>query len=388
MARKLLMNNYVENGLMPVTDGLICWLDGRDGSGQDTIWKDRSRKGNDFELRGFTFSDEDGWTGNNLKVNFGQVAIKENFSLPEEYTIEADLFVDGVKYTEQSTCFYFGDGAVSGKWRELTFRRDRDDLQIMYNNITISIPRELKRYNLIMQGTRGKIYLYVDNVKIYERECTNVLSGLTANFYLGCGHNLHRYCKARFNSVRVYNRILTEEEINHNYQYDQSIKRINDSSELDFDWDYDKKSDIPVSIRNLCSEYCVGPDIKLNVFSDEQILELDLCEVKYGNNDPQIMLLSSNNTGGKVYWDANIGVLKMSNNPSFDLQLNYPCKLKVTLIDGIFSLYIDGVLKTSTKACTSEWLTHTGMQFLASSRDLIVTGFRYKNFKKGKMICT
>lgn len=29
---------------------------------------------------------------------------------------------------------------------------------------------------------------------------------------------------------------------------------INNHSELDFDWDYDKKSDTPISIRNLLSE--------------------------------------------------------------------------------------------------------------------------------------
>lgn len=81
---------------------------------------------------------------------------------------------------------------------------------------------------------------------------------------------------------------------------------MNNHSELDFDWDYDKKSDIPVSVRNLLSEYYTGSNINLNVFSDKQILELDIHEVKCIDNDPQIMLLSSNNTGGKVYWDNNI----------------------------------------------------------------------------------
>ena len=50
MSRKLLMNNYSENGLSPVMDGLICWLDGRDGRNGDTVWKDRSGNGNDFEV--------------------------------------------------------------------------------------------------------------------------------------------------------------------------------------------------------------------------------------------------------------------------------------------------------------------------------------------------
>ena len=38
---------------MPVTDGLICWLDGRDGENGDNIWRDRSGNGNDGILYNF-----------------------------------------------------------------------------------------------------------------------------------------------------------------------------------------------------------------------------------------------------------------------------------------------------------------------------------------------
>lgn len=196
---------------MPVTNGLICWLDGRDG--------------NDFELRGFTFSGDDGWTGNNLKVNFEQVAIKENFSLPEEYTIEVDMFVDGVKGF-QSTFFYFGDGSTSGDWRECVVRDDSGTFQVLQHNYKYNRKLFLKRYNLSIMGNRNSLCLYIDGIREYRVSVdNNVLSDLIANFYLGCGCNFDRYCKARFNSVRVYNRILTEEEIKHNYEYEQLIQR-------------------------------------------------------------------------------------------------------------------------------------------------------------------
>lgn len=228
MSRNLLMNNLPENGggVMPVTNGLICWLDGRDGKNQDTVWRDRSRNGNDFELRGFTFSGDDGWTGNNLKVNFNQVAIKENFSLPEEYTIEVDLFIDSLNIY-QSTFFYFGDGDTSGSWRECCVRQSSlNHIEIMHSSISHTVNVNLKRYSLTIMG-KGKVtYLYIhNNVQLNEVAINNAISDLTANFYLGCGCNFHRYCKARFNSVRVYNRILTEEEIKHNYEYEQLIQR-------------------------------------------------------------------------------------------------------------------------------------------------------------------
>ena len=37
-----MMNNYSENGMLPIMDGLICWLDARDLKEWDIIWKDRT----------------------------------------------------------------------------------------------------------------------------------------------------------------------------------------------------------------------------------------------------------------------------------------------------------------------------------------------------------
>lgn len=124
-----------------------------------------------------------------------------------------------------------------------------------------------------------------------------------------------------------------------------------------------------------------GNNINLNVFSDKQILELDIHEVKCIDNDSQIMLLYTNNTGSKIYWDNNI--LKIPNDPNFNLELKTPCKLTLELNNDIF-LYIDGILKTSGKSYTSIWFKYTGIQFIYSNRDLIVTGFRYKNFNRGE----
>ena len=227
MSKKLLMSNcyyYSENGLLPVMDGLICWLDGRDGKGTGVTWKDRSKNGNDFTLNGFTFTGDNGWTGKNLKTNFHEYAISE-ISLSTEYTIEVDLFVDGTKDNEQTTFFYFGDGNTSGVWRECTFRRDGGSFQVMYNRRSLHIPVAYKRYRLTLMGEGDKIYLYIDGVKLYEHIGNNVISGLSANFYLGCGRNLDRFSQARFNSVKIYNRVLTEEEIQQNYLYEQSIER-------------------------------------------------------------------------------------------------------------------------------------------------------------------
>lgn len=37
MSKKLLMNHASNNGLLPIMDGLICWLDGSDGGGRNCM---------------------------------------------------------------------------------------------------------------------------------------------------------------------------------------------------------------------------------------------------------------------------------------------------------------------------------------------------------------
>ena len=214
--------------LSPVTKGMTCWLDGRDGRGNETTWKDRSGNNNDFALNGFTFGIDNGWTGTNLKVDFAQYAIKE-ITLGTNYTIELDLFADGTKANEQTTFFYFGDGNASGAWRETFFRKDGT-----MNNSPFAVANAnrqhrldnnaLKRYHLTLMGEPNKIYLYIDGVKIYEEAKANINSNFTANLYLGSSRT-NEYCRARFNSVKIYNRVLTEQEVKQNYDYEQSIKR-------------------------------------------------------------------------------------------------------------------------------------------------------------------
>lgn len=228
MPKKLLMNNHSENGLTPVTDGLICWLDGRDGKGTDTVWVDRSKNGNDFTLNGFTFTGDNGWTGRNLKTNFHEYAISK-ISLATEYTIEVDLFVDGVERGKQSTFFYFGDGNASGQWRETFLRRNSatDNTLSVCNASHQKLIGDIayKKYHLVLMGSQNRTCSYVESVKIYDVTRNNINSNFKANFYLGCGWNLGNFSQARFNSVKIYNRVLTEEEIQQNYLYEKSIER-------------------------------------------------------------------------------------------------------------------------------------------------------------------
>ena len=154
---------------------------------------------------------------------------------------------------------------------------------------------------------------------------------------------------------------------------------MNNHSENGFEWDYEKKSEKPVPLSVLCPEYVNGNNINLNTFSNNQVLEVDISRVSYSNGDPQLMLLVDKNKGGKVYWNEDGLVIRVGNTPSFYKKLSYPTTLKLTLIDNIFSLYIDEILQISISTYTSQWLPFAGAQ---GSGRITATGFRYKNFEK------
>lgn len=104
---------------------------------------------------------------------------------------------------------------------------------------------------------------------------------------------------------------------------------------------------------------------------------MDISSVTSGENDPQIMLLCNSGIGGKVYWDGTYGAtLKMGNNPNFVLQLTYPVKLRVALINNTFSLYINDILQDSVNAYPSVWLPFTGIQI--KGQRMLATAIRYK----------
>lgn len=148
-------------------------------------------------------------------------------------------------------------------------------------------------------------------------------------------------------------------------------------AENEFEWDYEKTSENPISIKDLCKVFWNGHNIDFNTTSNNQILEIDIQNVISDGTDPQVILLCSNRVGGKIFWENDSSIKVGGYNLRFNI--NYPIKLKLVLIDNTFSVYANGILKSSTSVYNSAWLPHAGLQL--KKTDIIATGFRYKNFE-------
>lgn len=233
MTKKLLMNNYSENGLMPVTDGLICWLDARDlkDTNDGTIWKDRSGNGHHATLKRkdlniipviedgfyrtyesgyvilptFNFNSTDGLTmfgdfklNNAAKIEYGRL-----FTLGFGTTSNTHLGV-GTGYSEVGIITYFGE-AVNPLFN-----------QNMYN----------QRLNISIAFNNNFLYAINHDCSVKQRFAGNNLNGIFNNNYLNAEHPSYIMVRdTSYGSFLIYNRTLTEEEINQNYLYEQSIKR-------------------------------------------------------------------------------------------------------------------------------------------------------------------
>lgn len=217
MPKKLLMNNYSENGLMPVMDGLICWLDGRDGKTGDTIWKDRSGNGNDATVTNCE------WTGKALKTTSDLSAFlvsKEmidgddtpftleiyfsRYATDRPGRAENVIMANSAKQWWDSTSIYFQGSMLfydTGRNTLVTNSEFNKAYQV-----TIAKYHANSRKAFVNGKFIGMTVRYSDGIAFFGNYDSTKMKG---NYY----------------SIRLYNRVLTEEEIQQNYLYEQSIER-------------------------------------------------------------------------------------------------------------------------------------------------------------------
>lgn len=217
MSRKLMMNNVKSNGLYPVTDGLICWLDGRDGSGTQTTWIDRSGNSNDAIITNCM------WTGKALRVNnnsdsflVNKLLISSDFS---PFTLEINFknitakpgIVDNIIMANSTKSWGYSSSIYKNNQR----------LFLDVGNSNISNSFELNKsyqVGVIKYNNASRKPLLDGTILEYPNSIGTDGISFLGNF--DTNHMIGDY-----HSIRLYNRILTQEEITQNYNYEQSITR-------------------------------------------------------------------------------------------------------------------------------------------------------------------
>lgn len=223
VSKKLMMNNYSENGMLPVMDGLICWLDGRDYVDGESLWKDRS--GN---KKNATLSDITGIKKNSSLYFKGFGNIENPTYDLNEYTIE-------LNFKNLHTGYWCGLwGNFDGSGGNSVILNSKNKIggypYNVHNGWSTFTPTD--EYTLTCVYKNNVIDFYVDTV--WANKMENIQTS-KADFLVICGRKPNNTTTTtttssdnrlnEWRSFKIYNRALTEEEIQHNYLYEQSIER-------------------------------------------------------------------------------------------------------------------------------------------------------------------
>lgn len=221
MSKKLLFNNPNNSGdgnaELPVTDGLVCWLDAKDLSNGDTVWKDRSTRGNDATLTGFTFDETNGI------VNPGKIKMKQGakISLPSQlrfqsiyvgYTdgnIDDQIDIIGTKPRTARFCLRYGDyypyPSQLSMAKAHNFPLTNDPYHGYFGRFLKSFPIETFR------TMQKNLYLQFSTNNIHQNPII--------------GYDTNSKANTEYSFILIYNRPLSEEEINLLFDYETKIER-------------------------------------------------------------------------------------------------------------------------------------------------------------------
>lgn len=221
MSKKLLMNYASNNGLLPVMDGLICWLDGRwYVSGEDT-WRDMSGHNNNA-----TLSNTTGINKNNALYFKGGGNIENPTLNLANYTVE-------VHVKDLKTGYWNGlYGNTGGTTGNSVYINSKDISGYPYNNIhTMGLLSPYNRVVLSIVYETNSLSLYFNGKFI--KKVSYYVHPSTAEYFLICARKLNSpsnisnaFTDDRLNewySFKIYNRALSEKEIHQNYLYEQSV---------------------------------------------------------------------------------------------------------------------------------------------------------------------
>ena len=222
----------------PVLDGLICWLDAKDGSGQYDIWSDRSGRGHFAILKGFNFNNSNGWTGTSLKFNGNNYCEIKNLHMIEgnNRTFEFKLSSNGYDTIRG----ILSDRTASNNGFSISIYNKTLCCDVSYkdihqrNNTTIIMKNQIN-YTISI-NERGELKVYENGICVYVDKFDTHGSNFPydkSTWKIGRFGDSTCPFIGEINYIRVYNRVLTEEEINHNYEYEQSIQRENTLNPVD-----------------------------------------------------------------------------------------------------------------------------------------------------------
>ena len=207
----------------PIMDDLICWLDGADLTNGDTVWNDRTNNQNNFQLYNTSsFS----YTGKGLKNNSDGYATLSKAITFNEYTIE----IKHRRHSWQTDSLLF-NAKRSGNNYDVILGYTYSSFYQCYSNSNpkhYEISKDVVPLNedvtltWVVRTSERKLYIngvyYASNNSSSGHESVDIASIDLFKYNSVC-------CDATIYSIKIYNRALSEDEIQKNAEYEDTIDR-------------------------------------------------------------------------------------------------------------------------------------------------------------------
>ena len=209
--------DYVQDGLVLLLDGIRNTRSGH--STNTSIWEDLSGNNYDYTLNNIQIND------NNIYfkgTNNSYALRKENLSEIFGNTLYDDRTIEiVVKDTSDSHIWICGN---SSSRKAIGIYGERLTVSIPPDNVsTFSLKNSVLKVNnySILHKKEGEICAYQNNEQLVNTNNLNCWTHSGEVSYIGNRSTNGTPLNGEIYSIRVYNRILTEKEINYNYQIDK-----------------------------------------------------------------------------------------------------------------------------------------------------------------------
>ena len=210
--------DYVQDGLVLLLDGIKNTRNGHSAS--TNVWEDLSGNNYDYTLNNIQIND------NNIYfkgTNNSYALRKENLSEIFGNTLYDDRTIEiVVKDTSNSHIWICGN---SSSRKAIGIYVGRLTVSISPDNVsTFSLKNSVSKVNnySILHKKEGEICAYQNNEQLVNTNNLNCWAHSGEVSYIGNRSTNGAPLKGEIYSIRVYNRILTEKEINHNYMVDKA----------------------------------------------------------------------------------------------------------------------------------------------------------------------
>lgn len=239
MSKKLLLNNFSSGsseGLTPVQNGLVCWLDAFDLTTYEfgTIWEDRTNNNNNGTV---AMIPTDVALGNGVLKAKSFVNIPNPTKGLTNYTVEIGYEDVMKRYwcglwgntsnsngnTPNGVSFYHGNNRI--QTHPLYFYPpEKTELSGGKNYITFTFEETM--FTIYVNGEYYSKQTYNDGLRVNPSNanylCFMCRKTNTVDETTETGTD---FISNKWYFIRIYNRTLTEEEIFNNYNYELSLKR-------------------------------------------------------------------------------------------------------------------------------------------------------------------